>query len=168
MNIALIGHRGTGKTSIAKLLTKKLDKKLISTDEEVSKKLRTNIPNFVRKKGWEKYHEIESEVIENLSDYDECVFDTGCCAIIRNENVINLKKSSLIIMLTSDSKTLASRQKKSNPNASYKKYFDDLASILQKHEPKFANAADYTIDTSRLSPEEACNLIMHYIQMELK
>ena len=38
MNIALIGFRGTGKTTIAKLLARKLDKKLVSIDEEIVKK----------------------------------------------------------------------------------------------------------------------------------
>ena len=42
MNIALIGFRGTGKTIISKLLAKKLDKKLISTDEEIINKIWTS------------------------------------------------------------------------------------------------------------------------------
>jgi len=94
MNIALIGFRGTGKTTISKLLAKRLDKKLISTDEELAKRAKMSIPKFVKKHGWDKFREIESEVIESISDFDECIFDTGGGIVMRNENITNLKKNS--------------------------------------------------------------------------
>ena len=148
MNIALIGFRGTGKTTIAKLLAKKLDKKLVSTDDEIVKKTKMSIAKFVQKYGWDRFRDIETDVIEKISDFDECVFDAGGGIVMRNENIINLKRSALIILLTADIKT--------------------IKNILQEREPRYKKAADYTIDTSRLSPEEACDLITHYIQMELQ
>ena len=38
MNIAVTGYSGTGKTTVSRLLAQKLDKKLISTDDEIVKK----------------------------------------------------------------------------------------------------------------------------------
>ena len=38
-NIVLIGYRGSGKTSIANELGKKLNRKVISTDKEIEKKV---------------------------------------------------------------------------------------------------------------------------------
>ena len=67
MNIALIGFRGVGKTTVARLLAKKLDKKFISTDEEIVKKAEMTALKFVKKHGLEKFLELESEVIENVS-----------------------------------------------------------------------------------------------------
>ena len=163
MNIALIGYSGTGKTTIAKLLAKKLDKKLISTDDEIVKKTKMSVSQFVKKYGREKFLDLESEIIENVSGLDECVFDTKGDIVIRNENIINVKKSALIVMLTADTKTIMSRSKSSKSS-----YIDETKGVLQEHEFKYEKAADYAIDTSRISPEEACHLISHYIQMELK
>ena len=170
MNIALIGFRGTGKTTIAKLLAKGFDKKLISTDDEIAKKTKMSIPKFVQKYGCGKFRDVETEVIENISDFDECVIDTGGGIVMRNENVINLKKNALIILLTADIKTIKNRIKDGKERTDLTKiyYLDEIKDILQEREVKYNNAADYTIDTSRLTPEEASDLITHYVQMEIQ
>ena len=169
MNIAVIGFRGTGKTTICRLLAKNLDKKLVSTDEEIARKTKMPIANFVKKSGWEKFRDVESEIIESVSELDECVFDTGGGIVVRNENVINLKKNALVILLTADAKTIAERIRgnKDRPALTKSNYLDEIEEVLKEREDKYRKAADYAIDTSMLSPEEVCGLITVYIQMEL-
>ena len=165
MNIALIGFSGTGKTSIAKLLAQRLGKKLISTDEDIAKKSKISIQNFIKRHGLDKFRDIESDVIEYVSDFDECIFDTGSGIVMRNENIINLKKNSLIILLTADRNTIKNRLKQGKGRAMPKEMPIGNAA---EHEARYKRAADYTIDTSRLNPEEACDLITHYVLMEMQ
>lgn len=166
MNIALIGFNGTGKTAICKLLAKKLDKKFISSNEEVIKRTRIGIQKFAKKYGWDKFREIESDVIENMSDFDECVFDADEGIIIRNENIINLKRNALLILLTADMKTIIKGSKRLALTNS--RYLNEIKNVFQEYERRYKKAADYVIDTSKLSPEEACDLIAHYVQTELQ
>jgi len=167
MNITLIGFRGTGKTTIARLLAQKLGKKLISTDEEIAKKTKMSAASFAKKHSLDKLRGIESDVIEYVSDFDECVFDTGSSIVMRNENIINLKKNSLIVMLTADISTIKNRLKAKMPSIS-RNYFDEIKEAFYEHEARCKRAADYAIDTSRLNPEEACDLIAHYLLMEMQ
>ena len=169
MNIAVIGFKGTGKTAVCRLLAANMGKKLISTDDETMSKLKGGIGKFVKKNGVEKLREIESGIIEDISNFDDCIFDIGCDIVMRNENVISLKKSSLIVLLTSDIKKIKERIKDDKwiseigmgkPNG--------IADILGNYEARCKKAADYIIDTSKLSPEEACSLVMHYAQMEIQ
>ena len=170
MNIALIGYRGTGKTTIAKILSRKLDKKLISTDEEIAKKTKLSIGKFVKKYGWDKFREVESEVIEYICDFDDCIIDTGGGIVMRNENITNLKRNGWIVLLSSDVKTITERLKKSRqrPSLTKKNYIDEVEDVLNDREKRYKQAADYSIDTSRLTPEEACDLIIHYFQTEMQ
>ena len=168
MNIALMGFRGTEKSAICRLLAKKLDKKLVSTYEEISKKTPAGISKFVKKHGLDKFYDLESEVIENLSDLDDCVFDTVWSAFMRNENIINLKRNSLIILLTSDIKKATGKSSAKEQSAEDYCYSDELKGLLPERELKHEKSADYIIDTSSLSPEEVCDLIMHYAGTEVK
>ena len=167
MNITLVGFRGTGKTSIARLLAGRLGKKLVSTEDETAKKTKMSPSSFVKKHSLDKFRDIEAEVIEYVSGFDECVFDTGSDIVMRNENIINLKKNSLVIMLTADINTIKGRLKKGKMQSS-REYFDEMKGAIYESEAKYRKDADYTIDTSRLNPEEACDLISHYLLMELQ
>jgi len=164
MNIALIGFRGTGKTTICKLLASRLNKKFISVEDELIKKTKLNSVKLAEKYDSRKLYEIESEVIEKISDFDECIVDTGYGIVMRNENIINLKRNSLIILLTADIKTITSRIRVKNRHD----YINKIKPLLQEYEYRYRNAADYVIDVSRLSPEEICDLITHYVQTEIQ
>ncbi len=169
MNIAVTGLGGTGKTTISRLLARKLDKRLVSTDEEIAKKTRLSPEKIVKKYGWEKLREAEADVIENISKLDEYILDAGCGIMLRNENVVNLKKNGIIIFLTADAKTIAVKLKKREEKTDFTKnnYIDKVKGALNEFEERCKRAADYAIDTSNMSPEEACDLIIHYVQLEM-
>ena len=166
MNIAIMGFRGTGKTTVCKLLARKLDKKLILTEEEILKKT-GSIQKYVKKYGWDKLREIESDIMEKLSDFDDCIFDISGDIVMRNENMISLKRNSIIILLTADLRTIENRLKNKTMTDSYD-YADEMKEFFQEREAKYQKSADYTIDTSSLSPNEVCELVTHYMQLELQ
>lgn len=169
MNIAITGFNGTGKTTVSRLLARKLGKKLISTDEEIIKKSRLSPEKIVKRHGWERLREAEADVIEGISKLDEYVLDAGCGIVLRNENIVNIKRNGILIFLTADPKTVAARLKRKEENADFTKsnYIDKVKGAIAEFEERCRKAADYSIDTSSMSPEEACDLIAHYIQMEL-
>jgi len=163
MNIALIGPSGTEKAAISRLLAKSMDKKLISTDEELKKTIKLSASKFIKIYGLERLRTVETDVVENITNLDECIFDAGEGVVMRNENIINLKRDGLIIFLTANTKILASSRKISrNPSNAFPNI------NFPEFEAKCKKAADYTIDISNLTPEEACGLISHYVQMEIQ
>ena len=170
MNIALIGYRGSGKTTICRLIAASMNKKLVSFDDEFQKRAKLSIDKFVAKYGWEKYREAEVNVIESMSDFDDCIFDTNSSILIRNENMINLKKTSLTVFLAADAKTILERIKSSKMlNSSQKENsVDEIKRFLEQYEEKCKKSADYIIDTSKMTPEQAHDLIVHYATAELK
>ena len=165
-----MGFRGTGKTTICKLLAKSLDKQLILTDEQIQKKINSTIPTYIKKYGWNKFRDVETDIIERLSDLDDCIFDISGDIVMRNENMINLKKNSIVVLLTADLKMIANRlnNKKDKTLLDKYDYVDELKEFFKERETRYQKSADYTIDTSSLSPEEVCELVMHYMQLEVQ
>ncbi len=167
MNVVLIGYRGTGKTVVGKRLAEALNKRLVKMDELITEKAGMSIPEIVERYGWDRFRDLESEVAEEVGKMDDCIIDTGGGAILREVNIDHLRKKGIIIWLKSDVKTIIDRIKddKERPSLTGKKSFtEEVAEVLEKRRKKYEDAADYAIDTSRLTVDEAVDKIIGYLK----
>ena len=118
MNIVLIGYRGTGKSTVGKLLAMRLGRQFVSTDEEIIKRAKRTIPEIVAQEGWEYFRDLESEVCREFAGRDRLVIDTGGGAILRTQNVEALKKSGTLFWLTASVETITKRIGRDNQRPS--------------------------------------------------
>lgn len=165
MNIVLIGYRGTGKTTIGKLLAKQLHFGFISTDDEIIRKAKIRIPEIVEKFGWNKFRDIEEEVIYEVSKLNNYVIDTGGGVILRNKNVENLKKNGKLILLTADVKTIVERIKfgTERPSLTHLSFIEEVEEVLKQRNEKYLNAKDFMLNTTNCTIEEIVEKIKKYI-----
>lgn len=99
-NIALIGMPGSGKTTVGKLLAQSLEKEFVDTDALIEKKAGKSISLIFKDDGEEYFRTLESEIIGELSHRaDGIIIATGGGAVLKNENVLNLKKNSKLYFL---------------------------------------------------------------------
>jgi shikimate kinase len=83
MNIVLIGYRGTGKSTVARILGQRLKRRVISTDAEIVKEAGQPIPQIVEQFGWDHFRELETRMCRKLQDQTELVIDTGGGLILK-------------------------------------------------------------------------------------
>jgi shikimate kinase len=118
--IALVGLPGSGKTSVAKALSKKFRWNWIDVDAEIERRSGMKISTFIREEGEQKFRVIESNVISsilsesNLRDQDRSkvkqVLSLGGGALLNKENVRQLKKHLVgIVCLEASFETLLER-----------------------------------------------------------
>lgn len=168
MNIVLIGYRGTGKSTVAKLLGRRLRRRVVSTDAEVIAGANLSIPEIVEKYGWDHFRDLETAVCQSLSDKDDLVIDTGGGVILRDENVAAIKAHGVTVWLTAQIPTIASRISRSTERPSLsgtKNFVEEIEEILKTREPKYKAAADYVIPTDQLSPNQITNRILKQISI---
>jgi len=166
-NIVLMGYRGSGKTYTARYLAKKLGRKIISTDKEIKKKI-CPIKDFIEKNDWEKFREIESEVIRNINE-NNLIIDCGGGFVERERNVESLKKNGIIIWLKTSHEQIRKRIRDSEERPSLtgkKSFLDEIEEVLQKRTPLYKKAADYEIDTDNKPVEQVGNEILKLIKMK--
>lgn len=101
-NIILIGMPGCGKTTIGKALGEGLERKFIDTDCLIEEKIGITISEFFKKYGEEKFRQIESEVIKDLSKLQGCVIATGGGVVLNEQNMYSLKANGKIILINRD------------------------------------------------------------------
>ena len=150
MNIVLVGYRGTGKSTVGRLLAARLGLDLVSTDAEIVKRAQRTIPEIVAQEGWEYFRDLESSICRELAGRDQLVIDTGGGAILRAQNVEALKKNSTVVWLTASVETIAKRigGDRQRPSLTGTNSFvDEIQDVLRERTPKYQAAADHSIAT---------------------
>jgi len=79
MNVVLIGYRGTGKSTVGKVVAARLGCPIVSTDREIIRRAGSSIPDIVAAHGWDYFRDLESAVCLELAGQDNLVIDTGGC-----------------------------------------------------------------------------------------
>ena len=98
-NIVLTGMPGSGKSTVGKLLEELTGLTFCDTDALIEEKAGMTIPEIFEKYGESHFRNIESDVIKEVSDKTGLIISTGGGAILRKENIHNLRKNGKIFFL---------------------------------------------------------------------
>lgn len=163
MNVVLIGYRGTGKSTVGKLVAARLGRVLVSTDAEIVKLVGQSIPEIVEQHGWEYFRDLETKICQDLAGRDGVVIDTGGGAILRSQNVEGLKRTGKLFWLTAPVETIAKRIGADTQRPSLtgtKSFLDEIQDVLRERTPKYQAAADYIIETDGKSTTQVAEEIL--------
>ena len=163
MNVVLIGYRGTGKSTVGKIVAARLGRVLVSTDAEIVKLVGQSIPEIVAKNGWEYFRDFETKVCQELAGRDALIIDTGGGAILRSQNVEALKTRGTLFWLTASVETIAKRIGSDSQRPSLtgtKSFVDEIQDVLRERTPKYQAAADHVIETEGRSCPQVADEIL--------
>ena len=174
MNIVLIGFRGTGKSTVGRLLAKRLERDFIDSDKYIEDSTGKTIKSIFEEDGEEGFRQIEADTIAELSKADNKVISAGGGVVLREENVNNLKDNGFLILLEATPEIIHNRiaQDKNTtqqrPSLTDKKPLDEIKHLIEQREHAYKNAADYTINTSYVSCEDIVNEIITITNKTIK
>lgn len=174
MNIYLIGFRGTGKTAAGRLLAKDLGWEFIDADAYLEEKAAKTVKQIFQEGGEGLFRDMEEEVIQELSRMRDKVVAAGGGAVLRENNVRNMKQSGLVELLEADARTIYERLQKDpksltqRPNLTKLSSFDEIVHLLEYRRPYYEKAADHRIDTTTISPVEVAKRILNIYKSWLK
>ncbi len=163
MNIVLIGYRGTGKSTVAKILSERLKWPVFSMDQVIVTEARMSIPQIVANYGWDFFRDLEEKIAEKASKQDKIIIDAGGGVVARPKNIEHLRNNGFIIWLKANPKTIIARiQEDTNrPSLTGKKTFlEEVEEILVERTPRYRAAAHLEIDTEDLTPSEVAEEIL--------
>jgi len=111
-SLVLIGFMGTGKTTLGKILARKLNIPQLDLDHYIVEKEGKEIPTIFAEKGEDYFREVETACLkEVLLDGVLKVVTTGGGIVLRGENRELIKKYGLCVALTAQPETIIERVK---------------------------------------------------------
>lgn len=170
MNVFLIGYRGSGKTTVAQHLAARLGWPWVDADEALETRAGKSIKQVFAEGGEQAFRDLESAIVAELAGRDQQVVSLGGGAVLRPENRTALEGQGFIVWLQALPESLAARiaadasTAERRPNLTAQGGIDEIRELLDQRAPLYAQLADLTIDTDRLSPEAVAERIAAEMQ----
>ena len=116
-NIVLIGMAGVGKTTVGRVLSKKIQRKFLDMDQEFEDQTKIRITDFFAVYGEKEFRKIERRIINDVLTKNKKLVVSAGGGIFSNDEIRDLIiKKSITFFLDSSIETLAERLKKNFSN----------------------------------------------------
>ena len=164
-NIILCGFMGCAKTTIGKLVAKKINMDFVDLDIYIEQKQDMTVSDIFAKYGEAYFRQLERQATVELSQMNNKVIAAGGGTLIFKENVDVFKNSGVIILIDASLKAISERLKYDNTRPLLARPDKEKAmkELYEKRLPIYKSAADLIINGNN-SPEYVCMDIINSIQ----
>lgn len=167
-SISLIGFMGSGKTTIGKLLSKKLGYKFNDLDTLVEKTVGRTIPEIFKTEGENKFREYESNALWSLKDKNRIIIATGGGAPIEERNREFFKEYSFTVFLYVSFDEVLRRTSRGGKALSIrpllKQPLEEVKALYEKRLPVYKSLG-VKVDTANTTPLEVCDTIIELLKL---
>jgi len=144
---------GAGKSTVGKILAKKLDQKFYDTDQIIEESTTKSISEIFESEGEDYFRDREEEIVKKIaSEVKEAVVALGGGVILRPRNWEQINRSGFTVYLKCKSNVLLNRLTKDAlrplvANISPESYQAELSKLFESRRP-FYEQADFIIGCS--------------------
>ncbi|MDD1660445.1 MAG: bifunctional shikimate kinase/shikimate dehydrogenase [Methanomicrobiales archaeon] len=159
MRVVLIGFRGAGKTHVGKLVATRMGTPFLDLDREIEARAGRPVPEIFAAEGEAGFRRRERQVIATLPQ-GPLVVAAGGGAVLDQENVRHLREGSRTVLLRASEAAILDRIRgSSRPSLTGRPLEEEVPALLAARRTAYLSAADFCVDTTSLSPQEACQRI---------
>ena len=154
---------GSGKSTLGKTLSEKIQKPFIDLDSEIEKETGGNISEIFDTDGEEQFRKMETK---QLKQYSESIIACGGGIVLKNENREFINENGVTILLTASMEELSYRLSDSGnrPLLADDNTEDALTKLWLERQLHYLNTADFTIKTDGKNPEQLTKEILIQIK----
>ena len=167
-NIFLVGMMGAGKTSVGRVLAKRLNKVFHDSDQVIEERTGVKIPVIFEIEGERGFRSRESAVLDELTMLDNVVLATGGGAVLASENRERLQARGTVVYLRASVKDLLNRTRhdKNRPLLQTADPRARLNELFDMRDPLYREVAHITIDTGSQSLTSLVSRLHHVLECQ--
>jgi shikimate kinase len=164
--IYLVGARGTGKTTVGRLLAARLGWAFIDVDDRIEAAAGRSVADIFANEGEAGFREREAAALLELATRPDHVVATGGGIVLRDDNRERLRGTGTCVWLTAPAETLWDRIRTDPATAARRPALtglpgpDEVRHVAAAREPLYRSVAHFTISTEGLSPEAVASAIL--------
>lgn len=171
MNVLLVGYRGSGKSTVARLAALRLGWTWIDLDVQIELAAGKSIAAIFSDEGEAAFRDRETAALERLLGQDQLLVALGGGAIEREVNRRQLKSLGSVVYLTADPRTLAERiaadatTVSRRPNLTASGGFEEIAAVLTRRDPLYRQCADVVVDTEGKTAQAVADELLRRLHL---
>jgi Shikimate kinase len=169
-NVYLVGLMGAGKTTIGRLLARRLKLRFYDSDQEVERRCGVKIPVIFEIEGEGGFRAREEQAIAELTALQGIVLATGGGAVISEENRRRLAASGTVVYLSARPEDLfvRVRQDRNRPLLACPDPLARLRELHAERDPLYRSLADIAIDTGAQSVPALARALLTRLEEDWK
>ena len=140
--------------------------KLVEMDQEIVEREEMSIPDIFATYGEEYFRNLETNLLKELQEGENCIISCGGGVAMREQNVVEMKKNGRVVLLTATPETIYERVKDSNdrPVLNGRKNVKGISELMEQRREKYEAAADIVINTDDKTVLQICEELVQRLQ----
>lgn len=173
--IYLTGLRGTGKTTVGKIISSALDAVCVDLDVVIERAAAKSIREIFQDDGEPAFRDWETKCLTDVASREASepgfarVIALGGGAIVRPENRQLIRQSGVCVWLIASPETLAGRMETDatttgrRPALTELSPVEEIAKVLADRRDLYQDVSDHQIDTEQRSPEQVAESVLTWL-----
>lgn len=150
-SLYLVGMMGAGKSTVGRLLARRLKLRFLDCDHEIERRCGVTIPLIFEIEGEAGFRAREAQVLAELTALRGIVLATGGGAVLSAQNRRRLAENGTVIYLRARPEDLYNRVRhdRNRPLLATRDPLRRLRELYAERDPLYASIADLVVDTGR-------------------
>ena len=159
-NVILVGFMGAGKSSVGRLLARRLGRCFVETDDMITAHEGRSIPEIFAQRGEAHFRALEEETVRLLALKSGDVIATGGGLPCRDGRPEALRALGTMVWLCGDFDAVYERAQRAGARPMLAgRGRDEIEALYRAREPYYRQA-DLTVDTTSINPDQVVSKLL--------
>ncbi len=165
-SVFIVGLMGAGKTTVGRMLAKRVKARFVDADHEIESRTGVPIPTIFEIEGEAGFRKRESQVVDALTLQEDLVLATGGGAVLDPLNRQHLHERGWVVYLYAQPEVLYERTRtdRSRPLLQVEDRLAKLQQLFAVRDPLYRETAHFVIEVGQAQASQVVRRILQALE----